>query len=336
MIGKTLCTLLAAVAWLAPAVPAGAQPPAAPPSAAAPDDGQVSELVVVAHPLGPALWRVQVGTSTMMILGSVTPMHQQQHWDQRQIRAALDGARVLLTPPRPDLGPLQLISLITTNIWKVRQNEPVESLMPPDLRARFDAARARAGYQKVERYAHWKPAVAGFLLQSDYRRAFGFSEGKPGTTVEKMARQMHVATQPVGTVRVGLLMKVAAKLDAKANLQCLTDALDDMEYEAAHASDLNDDWARGDVLSINARYRISAVQRCLERAPGAEALIQEEQQRAADRLWSELQKPGKSVVVIDMAWLLPKGGLLDQLRARGAVIGPPPALQAAAAEPEVQ
>ncbi len=174
MIGKTLCTLLAAVAWLAPAVPAGAQPPAAPPSAAAPDDGQVSELVVVAHPLGPALWRVQVGTSTMMILGSVTPMHQQQ----------------------PDLGPLQLISLITTNIWKVRQNEPVESLMPPDLRARFDAARARAGYQKVERYAHWKPAVAGFLLQSDYRRAFGFSEGKPGTTVEKMARQMHVATQP--------------------------------------------------------------------------------------------------------------------------------------------
>jgi hypothetical protein len=329
---KTVRRVIAASAWLAlAAAPALAQAPPAPPAdaadAPAADDGKVSELVVVAHPLGPAVWRVQVGQSSMVILGSVTPVQQQQHWDQRQVAAALDGARLLLTPPKPDLGPVQVVGLITTNLWKVRQGKPVESLMPPDLRARFVAARTHA-YQKEDRYAHWKPAVAGFLLLSDYRRSYGFSEGKPATTVEKMAKGMHVPAQPIGAVRVGLLMKVASRLDDRQNLECLSDTLNQMEYEGAHAPDLNDDWARGNVLSINARYRVSALQRCLMRAPGANAVIDDEMNKAADRLWSELQKPGKTVAVIDMAWLLPQGGLLDRLKAKGAVVGPPPALAA--------
>ncbi len=302
-------------------------PPAEAPLAQPEDSTPLSELVVVAHPLGPALWRVQVGQSTMTILGSVTPMQQQQHWDQRQVNAALQGARLLLTPPKPDLGPLQIMGLLAVNVWKVRQGKPVESLMPPDLRTRFVAARSHA-YQKPERYKAWKPAVAGFLLLSDYRRSFGFSEGKPGTTVEKTAKDLHVRTEPIGAYRLGLLLKVAGRLDERQNTACLSDALDQMEYEGARSETLNDDWARGDIRSVAARYRISALQRCLLLAPGSKAVIDDEMDKAADRLWSELQKPGKTVAVIDLAWLLPQGGLLDRLKAKGAVIGPPPALAA--------
>ena len=54
---------------------------------------------------------------------------------------------------------------------------------------------------------------------------------------------------------------------------------------------------------------------------------------AAVRRWAELQKPGKTVAVMDMAWLLPKDGLLDRLKAHGATVGEPPQL-ASAAKPE--
>jgi hypothetical protein len=243
------------------------------------------------------------------------------------VAAALDGARLLLTPPKPELGPGQILGLIMGNLWKVRQDKPVEELMPPDLRERFVFHRAQA-HLKADRYAHWKPALAGFLLLSDFRRYLGLSEGKPGTTVEKMARAARVPAQPVGAVRVDLLMKVASRLSDPQNLQCLRSALDQIEYEADHAQDLDDAWARGDVLSVNARYRTSAVQRCLMLAPGAGQVVEGEMAKAADRLWAELQKPGRTVAVIDMAWLLPPGGVLDRLKAKGAQVGPAPSLAA--------
>jgi hypothetical protein len=315
-----------ALAWLALSSTAQAQTPAPAP------DGALSELVVIAHPPGPAMWRVQRGDSTLIILGAVSPMPQQLRWDQRPMFAALDGARLLLTPPKPDLGPIQVLGLLTSNIWKVRQSRALEPTLPPDIRARFVAARSHA-WQTESRYAHWKPAVAGFLLLSDYRRSWGFSEAKPGSTVEKTAKEMRVPQTSIASYKVGLLMKVASRLDDKQNMECLADTLSQMEQEGAHPQDLDDDWARGDILAVAARYRASPLQRCLMLAPGAPALVEQELQLAADRLWSELQKPGKVVAVIDLAWLMPQGGLLDRLRAKGATVGVPAALATAPAEP---
>jgi hypothetical protein len=59
------------------------------------------------------------------------------------------------------------------------------------------------------------------------------------------------------------------------------------------------------------------------RAPGAQAVIDQEMDKAVDRLWAELGKPGKTVAVIDMAWLLPRDGVLDRLKAKGATVGEP-------------
>ena len=307
-------------------------PPAVPPP---PDDpGQVSELVVVAHPQGPAMWKVQVGDSTMTILGSVSPIHQQQAWDKRPLLAAMDGARLVLLPPRADLGPLQMMALLTGNLWKVRTVGDLEPRLPPALRARFVQARMVA-QQPQGRYAHWKPAAAGFLLLADSRHVHGLSMGKPGSAVAKLAEARHIATKPIGSVSVLGLAKLAGQLDERENLACLDDVLAQAELEHAasvkvSAEHINDDWARGDVVAVNARYRLPPLQRCLMLAPGARQLIDREMAEAADRLWAELQKPGKTVAVIDMAWLLPRDGLLDRLKAKGAAVGSPPALREAA------
>ena len=321
--------LAAAAAAQEPAPAAPAQPPAD-------DANEVSELVVVAHPQGPAMWRVQLGDSVMMVMGSVTPIHQQQAWDQRQINAALEGARLVLLPPKADLGPLQLMGLLTGNIWKVRILGDMEPRLSPALRARFAAAR-QIVQQPQSRYAHWKPAAAGFLLLSDSRRIHGMSMGKPGTTVEKLAKAKGVPTKPVSSYSVLSLVKLAGELNDRDNLTCLDDVLAQAEQEHAasvkvSAEHLNDDWARGDVLAVNARYRLPPLQRCLMLAPDAHKVIDRAMDEAAGHLWAELQKPGKTVAVIDMAWLLPRDGLLDRLKAKGATVGPPPALRETASE----
>ena len=311
-----LCTALA----LGSAV-ALAQDAAAP----APEEPQtLSELVVIAHPPGPALWRAQLGDSSVIILGSVSPMPQQLKWDQRQIEAALDGANLLLTQPRPDIGPLQILGLIAGNVWKVRTSRPLEPNLPPEMRDRFVAFRKMA-LKGEDRYAHWKPVVAGYLLLSDFRRAVGMSQAKPGSVVEHLARDRHVPIQPLANYPINALFGLASKLDDRQGLICLEDVLREAAYDDAHRQDIDDDWAHGDVLAVSRRYRGASLQRCLEQAPGARALIDAQMARATDRIWTALNRPGKSVAVIDMAWLLPADGVLDRLRARGATIGSPAA-----------
>jgi uncharacterized protein YbaP (TraB family) len=332
-LGRTLAALIAC-AELA-AGPAVAQAPATPePGAPAGEAGvddptQVSELVVVAHPQGPAIWRVSYNGAEMTIIGSVTPVQQQQKWDRRQTLAALDGARLVILPPTVGLNPVQVLALVTANVWRVRTFGDLESHLSPDLRARFVAAR-EAAKQPASRYAHWKPAVAGELLLSDSRRAFGYSMGKPGTTIAKVAKSMNIPTRVISHYSMNSLVGVATKLDDKGNLACLDDALTQAKYEQDHVEDMNDDWARGNVLAVNARYRVQPIQRCLMLAPGAHKEIERAMAEAADRLWAELQKPGKTVAVMDMAWLLPRDGLLDRLKAHGATVGEPPQLASAA------
>jgi uncharacterized protein YbaP (TraB family) len=326
-----ILTALSASAFLAVA-PASAQAPApapAPEVAPAPDDvSQVSELVIVAHPQGPPLWRLEYKGAEMTIIGSVTPIQQQQRWDRRQTLAALQGARLVILPPTVGLNPIQVLALVTANVWRVRTLGALEPRLPPDLRARFVAAR-EAAHQPASRYAHWKPAVAAELLLSDSRHQFGYSMGKPGTTIAKIAKGMGIPSKVVSHYSLNSLVNVGTKLDDQQNLACLDDALTQAKTEQDHIGDLNDDWARGNVLAVNARYRLQPIQRCIMQAPGARKEVERAMAEAADRLWAELQKPGKTVAVMDMAWLLPKDGLLDRLKARGATVSEPPQLAAA-------
>ena len=265
----------------------------------------------------------------MTIVGSVTPIQQQQRWDRRQTMAALDGARLVILPPTVGLNPIQVLALVTANVWRVRTLGALEPRLPPDLRARFVAAR-EAAHHPASRYAHWKPAVAGELLLSDSRHQFGYSMGKPGTTIAKIAKGMNIPSRVISHYSLNSLVNVGTKLDDKQNLACLDDALTQARYEQDHVGDMNDDWARGNVLAVNARYRIQPIQRCIMQAPGARKEVERAMAEAADRLWAELQKPGKTVAVMDMAWLLPKDGLLDRLKAHGATVGEPPQVASAA------
>lgn len=289
-----------------------------------PGSAVVEELQVVARPPGPALWLVEKGGAKLYVVGSAPPLPHQLKWDSPRLNRAMDQASLVLVPPEASVGPLQVTKFFLTGGGGVRQpfGKKLENRLPPDLLARFVSAREQAQRTAVP-YKDWKPAVAGFILLSDFRQAAGLSEAKPVSTIERMAKAKGVKVKAMSQYRLGPILSSAGKLSDEANLACLRDALTELEYDASHNTTIGTDWAAGDLASVRARYSASAAQRCVMRAPGGPGLLGQQIGQSADALNEALNRPGVTIAVVDLAFLLPANGVLDRLKASGATITSP-------------
>lgn len=290
-----------------------------------PGSAVVEELLVVARAPGPAIWLVEKNGAKLYVVGSASPLPHQLAWKSPRLERALDQADVLLIPPKASIGPAQIAGFVLRGGAGLRQGlgDKLEDDLPPDLKARFVASRTRAG-KGAKTYQNWTPAIAGFLLLSDFRQAAGLSEAKPVSTLERMAKARKLKIKAVGQYRMSAVVKVAGKLDKAAQLACLTDALNELDYEGGRPTTIGADWARGDLAAVRARYSTSAAQRCLARAPGGAALLSQQITQSAEALSDALAKGGVAVAVVDLAYLLPANGVLDRLKANGAILTSPP------------
>lgn len=317
-----ILALLAALA-LTTSVQAQTAPPPVPLPI---DEGStvVEALEVVARPPGPALWLVEKDGAKLYVVGAASPLPHQLKWHSPRLDRALGEADLLLTPPEASVGPLQVASFLVKGAWTVRQplGKHLEDRLPPELKARFVSARTQAR-KPASTYQNWKPAVAGFILLSDFRQAAGLSEAKPASTIERMAKARKIKIKAMSQYRLGPAISAASKLNEGDNWACLADALTELEYNAAHSADLGTDWANGDLASVRARYSASAIERCILRAPGGAALLDQQIAQSAKTLTEALKRPGTTVAVIDLGLLLPRNGVLDRLQASGATVTSP-------------
>ena len=285
----------------------------------------VEELEVVARAPGPALWRVVRGESEVVILGGVAPLPHSLVWDTTRVDRALDGARVLLIPPRPKVGVLDMAGLALGGMGRFRGDgdAPLESGLPPRLRERFVAART-AALKDEKRYARWKPQIAGFMLVSDFREAAGLSSAKPASTVVKLAQARRVPVRAIGeNYRLTPLAKEAARLEGETSLACLDDAVAQVEVEASKSQALAQAWAAGDLRGVRANYGPPALERCIQQVATVNALIERGTEQGVEAILAALETPGRTVAVIDLNYLLRSNGVLDRLKARGAEVSAP-------------
>lgn len=291
---------------------------------AADESAVVAELTVVAKPPGPAIWLVEKDGAKLYVLGAATPLPHSLKWDSPRLNKALDKASLVLVPPQAAVGVTQAAGFILTFGGGLRQplGKRLEDQLPPDLRARFVAFREQARKGPGD-YKNWKPAVAGFLLLSDFRQAAGLSEAKPVSTVERMAKARKLKVKSVGQYRMSAVTSIAGKLSPDDQLYCLRVALDEVAYDAAHSTTIGRDWAEGDLGAVRARYRESAGQRCLTHVPGGAALLEKGIAQTTDAMTEALKRPGVTVAVVDLGFLLPANGVLDRLKADGATITSP-------------
>ena len=284
----------------------------------------VAELTVMAKPPGPAIWLAEKDGAKLYIVGAAQPLPHQLKWSSPRLEKALDKASLVLVPPEASVGVTQIAGFVLRFGGGLRQplGKSLEDQLPPDLKTRFTESRLQARKSAGE-YKNWKPAVAGFLLLSDFRQAAGLSEAKPVSTIERMAKARKLKVKAVGQYRMSAVTTIASKLSADDQLYCLRVALDEIAYDGANSTTIGRDWAEGDLGSVRARYRASAAQRCLMHAPGGAALLEKGLAQTADAMTEALKRPGVTVAVVDLGFLLPANGVLDRLKASGATITSP-------------
>jgi uncharacterized protein YbaP (TraB family) len=316
--------ILAAPAFAQPAAPTSSAPPVSrqPPS---PDESAVvQELEVIGRPPGPALWRVSRGESQVVIVGSLSPLPHSLQWNTTRVQRALNTATALFLPPdKPRVGFFSGVGMLLSLGALRPPHGDLEAGLPPDLRARFDQTLARH-HLDPKRYRNWKPAVAGLLLVGDFRRAEGLSTEKPNTTIARMARAARAQVITVGAVDAKPLFDAVARMSDPQNQACLAAALDDVAEEAAHARPAAEAWAFGDLRGVRANTSAPLLDKCLLQLPSVQSLVEKGTQEAVTSIDKALGRPGHSVAVIDLTFLLRPNGVLDRLKAQGAEIALPP------------
>jgi uncharacterized protein YbaP (TraB family) len=326
---KVLPALAVSFTAMAIGMPAASQtaPPATPPPIAA-SDGEsavVQELEVIGRRPGPALWRVTHGDSEVVIIGGLSPLPHVLQWNEIRVQRALEDATVLFLPPdKPHVGLFEAAGMLfRLGALKPPHGEDMEARLAPALRARFERVRDSL-HLDPKKYQHWKPAVAGLLMVGDFRRVAGLSSDKPATTIARIARAAHADVRTVGALDAKPLFDAAARMSDAQNQACLSAALDDIEYESAHAQVAAAAWAVGDLKGVRANALAPILDECLTQLPSIQSLIEKGTRDAIVTINQALARPGKSVALIDLTFLLRPNGVLDRLKAEGVEITLPP------------
>lgn len=283
----------------------------------------VQELEVYGRYPGPALWKVKKGAGEVVILGSLSPLPHMLEWRSPRLERALDQAEVVLAPPTGRVGIFDALNvLFHGGDARLPGSRTLWDEITPEERARFENLMSQIG-GKPERYIHLKPAIAGFVLLSDFRKGAGLAEAKPATTVEAMAKARHVRVRTFGRVKLPMLFHAVTHMDAGGETACLEAALTQAEHDASRARPLAQAWADGDLKTVRAGYRPSLLERCVTELPTVQAAIDQAEDDAVAAVNELLNKGSKAVAVVDLTLLQGRDGVLDRLKAEGAEITVP-------------
>jgi uncharacterized protein YbaP (TraB family) len=319
-----LAVLLAAApaAGLTQGAPPQPSPPApAPDTAVSPDPDAVllQELVVVARDRGPAWWSVSNGASTVYVLGAPSLAPKRTDWDTATLDRRLKGASQVILPFQDVKVHVSGSIGAAWNLMRLRAVHPFEDSLDEATRARFVAAREKIG-QPASRYKTNNALAAGLLLAGDYRDHFGLTNADTAKVVKVYAK---MAKAPVvqRSYDIGSLMGAMIRTPKPAARACLDAVLDQVEAGPSVTVDAARAWAAGNTPAALENER--TYERCVNMVPGAQAFDARTKADQVAAIEKALQTPGHAVAVVQLRPLLAKGGVLDQLRAKGYQVKTP-------------
>jgi uncharacterized protein YbaP (TraB family) len=281
----------------------------------------VEEVEIIARLPGPALWRVSTPRSQIWFFGLPgTGLPRDFHWDDRRLATALEGARELVLPPSvmAGAGDLFRVTADPGHLVRMPPGQTVRTDLPPDLRARWEAA-ARAVGQDPAHYDQLRPVLAARAMEADIAKRDQWNQLGAMIQMGPLTNKLHVKARRLASYNgMEVLRSLAATPDAGQT--CLRNAAD-LALAPARPLEAIEAWAKGDFAA--ARALNGRTGGCLSVVPAVAALSDRAAADWAKGLKAELARPGKAVVAADLDTLTRKGGLLDQLKAEGLdVIGP--------------
>ena len=284
-----------------------------------PEANVIDALVVDAKLPGPAWWRISDGDTTIYMLGTLHSLPDKQPWDSSVLDRRLNGAFALILPPEGKAGIGDIPALLSLR-GKLKSDTPLDAAVP-DLAPKLVRVRAQLG-KKPNAYNGWSPLGAGIEIAGDYRKSAKLDPFEPERTVGRLARKHRVKARPVASYKLMPLAKAAVRGHSEAaGRVCLEGVLDEAAGGAGPARVAAQAWARGDVRGAISGPR--NFQRCLLALPGMSDVERKGTQDEVEALSAAMRTPGHAVAVYGVRSLVAKGGVLDQMRARGFEVSTP-------------
>jgi hypothetical protein len=294
------------------------------PLQAQPDWAQIESVKVKGAP-GPAVWHLARGTSEVWVLGMIGALPKGLEWNRQYLSDLFDGAHAILMPPRADVGLADVAWFLIRHGGELSlpRGQTLEESLPQDLRARFITARDAVGGDDSD-YRTDIPVRAALRLQQDMMKKANLSGKEPRETIGDLADHKNIPAKPITHFEAMDAIRDILKLSPEQQRVCLAQAVEDVTWSLGHADKAGRAWAVGDIKTVKENYGESRFGTCILQA--VQAMGDIDARNTADTVAAvdaALNRPGKTIAVVNMGPLLRKGGVLEQLEGRHVAIEGP-------------
>ncbi|HEY0801035.1 MAG TPA: TraB/GumN family protein [Steroidobacteraceae bacterium] len=288
----------------------------------------LDEIVVTAERAGPGMWHVHRGAANVWILGSISPLPRDITWHSKQVEIVLEStSQVLVQKPLEISIPRVLWMLIADRkLLMVGGGKRLKDVLPPDLHARFAAQRSQVtdDENKWERY---RPIIAAaFLQQAAFHQVNLSMRLDLGAALRILAKKHGVRIEEIKVAGVSDMLEALKTMPAATERTCVEASLTTIETGLPRLVDRAQAWAVGNVERIENLPELKEVDACrtaLDAGKGAFDVIGRIRQTWLENIEKHLRSDGTTIAVVNLDMLLERGGLLDELRAKGYEIEAP-------------
>jgi uncharacterized protein YbaP (TraB family) len=288
----------------------------------------LDELVVTGERTGPGMWHVHRGAANLWILGSIAPLPRDITWRSKQVESVLEStSQVLVQKPLEISVPRILWMLIVDRgVLLVRGGKRLKDVMPPDLYARFAAQRSKVT-DEAGKWEHYRPIIAtAFLQQAVFHQVNLSMRLDLGAALRILAKKHGVRVEEINVAGVSDMLEALKTMPAATERACVDASLTTIESGLPRLLERAQAWAGGNVERLAGLPELKQVDACrvaLDAGSGAVDVITRIRQTWLSSMEKYLKTDGATIAVVNLDLLLERGGLLDELRAKGYEVEAP-------------
>jgi uncharacterized protein YbaP (TraB family) len=288
----------------------------------------VDEIVVTAERAGPGMWHVHHGDANVWLLGSISPLPRDITWRSKQVESVLEStSQVLVQKPIEISVPRILWMLIADRKYlMVGGGKKLKDVLPADLHARFAAQRSKVTDDE-DKWERYRPIIAAAFLQRAAFHQVNLSMRLDlGAALRALAKKHGVRVEEINVAGVSDMLDALKTMPPATERICVEASLSTLENGLPRLVERAQAWTSGNVERIENMPELKEVDACrnaLDDGKGAVDVIGRIRQTWTDNIEKYLRSAGTTIAVVNLDLMLERGGLLDQLRAKGYEIDAP-------------
>jgi uncharacterized protein YbaP (TraB family) len=202
----------------------------------------------------------------------------------------------------------------------------LRNVLPPDLQRRFAAQRSNVG-EDADKWERYRPIIAAaFLQQAAFHQVNLSMRLDLGAALRVLAKKHGVRIEEIKVAGVSDMLEALKTMPAATERTCVEASLTTIESGLPRLVDRAQAWAVGNVERIENLPELKDVDACrtaLDAGKGALDVIGRIRQTWLENIEKYLRSAGTTIAVVNLDMLLERGGLLDELRAKGYEIDAP-------------